>query len=760
MSNLFDLQHELELVKHKATKGLVKSKSLAWSNGNRSSNNRLLALEQSFSSPTFSSAYTLPEQISMLKKVYLIAGGGELNVRTRHELASLQKDMVSLLPEFWKQGSEEPSEKIVKARCLAIKKEIEAGKQKTKELFLNKNFESQLLFWAAVLKESIDEILSYSSFIDDSNVFKQMIINSTLNVKLENQTRNPLFNPLKDINPLASSPPPKDFVANISEKVVKELTSKQLIQALEKLKIQDSIINPLVQKQVDTNIEKYLLEMDENSPAYKVAEKETGIVLTASDRKRFKKEQKGLIKLAQNSSFIDFNAPSDNTGIEENLQAILKLALTVSPQYKKESIAKFKDNQERVTNILTQLQISLGSLAYCDASKELKLDAKKLSKTKAFLEKENNDGIVSTLVASIDASVGTWAGPGKKVGFKGKDLEQFFGTTHTTQNFLTTSNAGDWIPACITISGFVYKIGKKDWDGLKQQLTPEHPVSATATIISKIKQGLDATSAVNGLAKGKILAQNTAVVITKVSAITGIVLGVVELGFVASDIKKIYSLETRFKTLIEKDNGKNLRKLLNAKIKKGAKRHRINNVRYKPFDKILQKYGHRTHYKVISGVGAVSSIVAGSLTTAIAFGAAVGIANIWNPVGWVCVGAALITGVGLLSYKGVKKLTYKKYKLNKLKKQFKDVPNFCKTSGDYWRYKAAKTIFMASILEDEEVKLLSEEIQKDVAVGRAFAIVLFGAAIKNASDRKKASEQAYQTAAQMGVSGIMAFIKG
>ncbi|MGI9286577.1 MAG: hypothetical protein ACR2P1_14420 [Pseudomonadales bacterium] len=774
MATLFDLEDEQQSVRHKSEKGLVKSKGLTRSNRNRPPNNRLLALEQSFSSPALSSAYEVqPAPLSIPTKLYLIAGGGDwtkFGVQTREALKSLQKDMVYLLPEFWVANKKKPASKIIEARCSTIKTEIEKGimsdsDPSTAKLFLNGSFISQLLFWAAVLKESIDEVFHYSSYIDDSNAFKQMI-KKGMDKSIKTQV-NPLFKP--KISELSTLKIPPEFFSELTEKVKRELVSKQLVSALKKIKLEETLtLNPLMVKDLDKDFQMH--KMHETSLAYQVAERETGLVVSPADRERFRKEQKDLALLAENSSFVAIGKPSNkiNQDIASSLKSILGLALTIPKDhhYSKASIAKLNENKERAVKILTQLQLALGSLAYCDTQGDLKLDHEKLNKTQKFLKEENSDGLVSTLVATIDASVGTW--DGKKFAVTGNQLQNF-NTSHTTQNFLTTSNFGDWIPAFITISGFVYKIGRKDWEGLKKQLTVEHPVSATAAVLGKIKQGLGATAAVYGLAeKYKVIGKSAEAAkhignVSKVSGITGIVLGVVELGFVAKDINNIHNLETRFKTLIAKDTKGGLKGILNGKVSTGVKRHRVQDPRYKAFDKILQKYGHRTHYKVISGVGAVASIAAGSLTTAIAFGAAVGLANIWNPVGWVCVGAALVTGVGLLSYKGVKRITYKKHKLGKLKKEFRDVPAFCKTSGDYWRYKAATTIFIAATMEDGDVLLLGDELKKDIAVGRAFAIVLFGAAIKNDAkpqERKQASEKAYQTAAQMGIPGIMAFIKG
>lgn len=772
MATLFDLERDVEIVKRKTEKGLVESKGLARSRSNGSSNNRLLALEQGLFSPTWSSAYeTQTARPTIPQKLYLIAGGRKgdwekLGARTQEALTSLQRDMVCLLPEFWKESAREPNAKTIANHCKVIRKEFEAGGFGESNIYLNKSFISQVLFWAAVLKEAIDEVFFYSSYIDDSNLFKELI-------KKEMGTKALTVNPLAITNlvksklALAEIENPTDFYTNLAEKVVKELVGKELVSAVKNIakdkKVPTLTVNLLAVKDLDKEFQMH--KMHENSPAYKVAENETGLIVSPADRERFRQEQKGFAELAQNSSFVDIGTPSEdvNKDIAKNLQAILNIALTIPKkiQFQKASLTQFKNYEDRVAKILSQLQISLSSIAYCDASEDLRLNSTKLRKAKEFLEKENEDGLVSTLVSTIDASYVTW--DGKNFAVTGNQLQNL-NTTHTTKNFLTVSNWGGAIPAllttCLTISGLVYKIGKKDWAGIAKKLKPEHPVSATSKVIGTIKKGLDAATAVDGLSKGKVLAKHTAENIGKVSGIAGIVLGVVELGYVAKDIKNIYSLETRFKALIEKTNSNKLKTLLNANIVKGAKRHRINNQRYKAFDKILQKYGHRTHYKVISGVGAVFSIVSGSLTTAIAFGAAVGVANIWNPVGWVCIGATLVTGVGLLSYKGVKKITYKKYKLNKLNKQYNDVPGFCKTSGDYWRYKAATTIFIASIMEDEDVLLLNDDLKKDIAVGRAFAIVLFGAAIKNEANRKKASAKAYQTAAQMGIPGIMAFIKG
>ncbi len=701
---------------------------------------------------------------TIVTKLYLIAGGGEwteFTLQTKEALKSLQKDMVYLLPEFWTAKTTEPSSQIIKERCATIKKEIEKGatddsNPNTAKLFFKNNLSSQLLLWTAILEESIDEVFHYSSYIDDGNLFKQKVRTA--------------FYGKNSLNPLHfQSKVSPEFIPDLTEKVNSELVSKQLVSALKIITLKDiEIPGGLMVHDLDKYYQMY--NMHESSLAYQVTERETRLVVSPAERKLFKEEQKKLAQLAENSSFIAIGKPSNiiNKDIALSLKSILGLALTIpkTHQYTEASITKLNENKERAARILTQLQLALGCLAYCDTFGDLKLDHEKLNKTQKILEIENNDGLVSTLVATIDASVGTW--DGKKFAVTGNKLQDF-NTSHETTNFLTTSNFGDWIPAVITISGFVYKIGRKDWEGIKKQLTVEHPVSATAAVLGKIKQVLDGTSAVYGLGiQYKIFKKSTKATkhlgnVSKVSGILGVVLGVVELGFIAKDIKNISSLETRFKTLIAKDTKGGLKDILDGKVNKGTKRHRIQEPRYKAFDKILQKYGHRTHYKVISGVGAVASITAGSLTTAIAFGAAVGLANIWNPVGWVCVGASLVTGVGLLSYKGIKRITYKRHKLEKLRKEFRDVPGFCKTSGDYWRYKAATTIFIAATMEDEDVLLLGDELKKDIAVGRTFAIVLFGSVIKdnaNSNERKKASEKAYQTAAQMGIPGIMAFIKG
>ena len=419
--SIFDLEDDVELVKHKSEMGLVKSKSVARSNSNRSLNNRLLALEQSVLPSSLSSAYELqPAPLSIPTKLYLIAGGGDwtkFGIHTKEALRSLQKDMVYLLPEFWETKKKEPGDKIIDARCSIIKKEIEKGvigdsDPSTVRLFLNGSFVSQLLFWAAILKESIDEVFHYSSYIDDSNVFKKMIkkgMDESIKTHL-----NPIFKP--NISELSKVKIPPEFFPDLAEKVTKELVSKQLVGALKKIKLKETItLNPLLVIDLDKDFQ--MTKMEENSLAYRVAERETGLVVSPADRERFKKEQKELALLAENSSFIAIGKPSNkiNQDIASSLKSILGLALTIPKDhhYSKASITKINENKERAAKILTQLQLALGSLAYCDTQGDLKLDHEKLNKTQKFLQAENGDGMVSTLVAAIDASVGTW--DGKKV---------------------------------------------------------------------------------------------------------------------------------------------------------------------------------------------------------------------------------------------------------------------------------------------------------------------------------------------------------
>ena len=113
MSNIFDLEHELELVKHKASKGLVESKSLARSKGNRSSNNRLVALEQSLSPITeissqagLATALTIPE-LTIFNQYYTLACGTPKQKNSNNQETDLREiirtRMLYLMPIYWKR---------------------------------------------------------------------------------------------------------------------------------------------------------------------------------------------------------------------------------------------------------------------------------------------------------------------------------------------------------------------------------------------------------------------------------------------------------------------------------------------------------------------------------------------------------------------------------------------------------------------------------------------------------------------------------
>ena len=331
-------------------------------------------------------------------------------------------------------------------------------------------------------------------------------------------------------------------------------------------------------------------------------------------------------------------------------------------------------------------------------------------------------------------------------------------------NYVTDSAWANsfFAPAIITLGGTIHKIMTTDWEKLdlksiagKTFFTSLGLARAGAQAAMFIKDGNKAWGIKPIMAGAKVSTEVAGIVTGSIGVFLNAHLAYKEL----KEIAKLGGISGRFEGVIERNS--ELKKHLDVIFHKGLSRHKIENDDYEALDVILQKMHHRRSYSAIKYTGAVAGIGAGATAIAIKVAAltAVTLSNAWNPVGWVLAITSIVAGLGFLGYTGGKRL-YKIMRLKKLKKKIESkkghVPDFCKTTGDYWRFQAATMIYFSSIASrsKETLKTYPAEALYRIAVGRAFAYILLG------DPDKKKEGNALDTAFEMGVPGIMQYIKG
>lgn len=154
----------------------------------------------------------------------------------------------------------------------------------------------------------------------------------------------------------------------------------------------------------------------------------------------------------------------------------------------------------------------------------------------------------------------------------------------------------------------------------------------------------------------------------------------------------------------------------------------------------MRRRSWRAGAGVTSGVATMGS---GAIGAAMVAGAVTGAAV--PVVGWICLGVATVTGLGLFGYK-IGRRVHKVRKLDAMRQAGRPVglpiPDWCETSGDYHRYRIAMFIFFA---------LTQPDVPDQYRIrAKIWSWILFGGT----------TSDAMQAAREMGIPGIMAFIKG
>ncbi|MCP3943912.1 MAG: hypothetical protein GY710_20865 [Desulfobacteraceae bacterium] len=249
----------------------------------------------------------------------------------------------------------------------------------------------------------------------------------------------------------------------------------------------------------------------------------------------------------------------------------------------------------------------------------------------------------------------------------------------------------------------------------------------------------------------------------------GVVFGGLQAASALCELATIDSISTRFEWCLAKypefqqlmqPGQKGGIKIPKTKKYLGARKSVVNlpgnSCDLEIFDKLLQKMSHRKRYAIVNCTAGLVCMGGGALGIAGTVGMGVTAANIWNPVGWCMVGVGGILGLGVLTYKLKRRYT-KREKLKVLRMRYYRkqaiIPIFCKSTGDYHRWRLAKLI-MYSVTEGAE-----SHLPKDMRlVGTVFAIILFG--------RNKwtvlQEDVAYvkNTVQDLGIAGIIGFLKG
>ncbi|MGI9286576.1 MAG: hypothetical protein ACR2P1_14415 [Pseudomonadales bacterium] len=747
MVTLFDLEDEQESVKHRAEKGFVKSKSLARSNGNRPPRNRLLTLQQSLSpassSPArLSSAYTLPE-LTIFNQFYTLAcGAPKQSSSKQHDLdlrEVIRTRMLYLMPIYWEaydpkaKAKDLPSYNMV---WIEVKKAFEGRKMKDKKILYLGRLGEQVKVWEAFLGESREKLF-------DNNAPERK--------GLEEEFGKLVADYKKTYKKKEFLPPP---VISFENKEVKSLE-----QFNQKNKTDDKFSANL--------FETVLGKMHPASLGYTYLEWYDDEELDPIIPDNVKDIYKAMAAIVSQSTLT---APKDKTtGKPEEYEGAFKTiidALLGQNKRKKSSelITKQKidgwSNKQKtaITKQLFEVQAGLGSLHHLLVTGQevdigqLKSLAVKLTSTKNISETGLN------ALALINASYDT---------FNGSVLNNISNVQTGVSNYVTDSAWANsfFAPAVITIGGTVHKIVTTNWSELnltsaagKIFTTSLGLARVGAQAAMFIKEGNKAWG-IKPLMKSAEVSTNVAGVVT---GGIGMVLNFHQIYKEIKEIAKLGGISRRFEGVVIRNE--DLNEHLDVEFHKHVNRHRIENDDYEAFDVILQKMHHRKSYSFIGAVGAVAGVGAGATAVAIkvaAITAAVTLSNAWNPVGWVLVITSVVAGLGLLGWKGGKRV-YKRMCLKRLRERIAKnngyVPDFCKTTGDYWRYQAAVIIYFSSIAarDEENLKTYPPEALYRIAVGRAFAYILFA----DANPPGDIRENALDTAFELGVPGIMGFIKG
>ncbi len=157
--------------------------------------------------------------------------------------------------------------------------------------------------------------------------------------------------------------------------------------------------------------------------------------------------------------------------------------------------------------------------------------------------------------------------------------------------------------------------------------------------------------------------------------------------------------------------------------------------------KVQGKLKRRTYRAAVDIATGTAGVVGGGIGLTFGVLAVTGGANIWNPIGWACVGVATLGGLGMVGYK-VGRRAYKEGKLDQARPKY-EIPRWVGTTGEWQRLLIADLVVRSA----SEDPLLPEDWK---LLGRVLNWILLGGALTDAQAEARA----------MGHAGIMAFIKG
>lgn len=766
--SIFDLEDDVKLIKHKSETGLVKSKSVARSNSKRPPNNRLFTLQQSLSSARsssapLSSAYeTQIPPLTVFNQYYTLAC--RPYTKSRHDPRNvifepseledprevIRTRMIYLMPVYWNAyDPNAPTNKIPSHQTVwkAIKNAFE-GKKADKKIFYGKKLEEQVKVWEAFLGES------------RANLFAENIENAPVRNELKKDFEKLVESYKKDNKKKEFLPPPvisfgkgKDSFSleQFNEKVEEsnDKYSSKLYQDVLKQIHPASLGYAYLEWYDDNELDPVLpegLKKIYNAMAAMVSKS----TLTAPKDKKtgapkdYTKAFETII-LALTGEYEDQGDEKKDIEVKQDID---------SEQISLENMSKWSDEQQAaIAEQILGLQAGLASMVMLlMGGKEI--DVKPLQNLAVNVtSKADIAGTGVDIVALINASHDTF----------NKTLQTHITKLHIqTENYVTDSAWANsfFAPALVTLGGTIHKILTTDWSELKLQSVVGKAFKmalnltrASTQAAMFIKDGNKAWG-ISPIMQGAKVNLNVAGVVT---GAVGVVLNLHEIYKQLKEITKLSGISERFAVVVAKSKDVELH--LKVKFHKFVKRNRIENKNYEAFDVILQKMHHRKSYAIVGALGAVGGVGAGLTAIAIkvtAITSIVTLSNAWNPIGWTCAIVSVVGGLGLLGWKGGRRL-YKKWRLKSLEKRLgHPTPKFCKTTGDYWRYQAALTIYFSSLAHrnEEALKRYPAHVQSGVAVGGAFAYILFG------QKTNKSVRPALNRAFELGVPGIMGFIKG
>jgi len=157
--------------------------------------------------------------------------------------------------------------------------------------------------------------------------------------------------------------------------------------------------------------------------------------------------------------------------------------------------------------------------------------------------------------------------------------------------------------------------------------------------------------------------------------------------------------------------------------------------------KVLGKLKRRGYRAGVDIATSTAGVAGGTIGLTVGVLAVTGAANVWNPVGWACIGVAALGGLGMVGYK-VGRRAHKVEKLKRARPKY-DIPAWVSTTGEWQRLLIADLVVRSASADPT----LPEDW---TLLGRVLNWILLGGELTEAQAEARA----------MGHVGLMAFIKG